>query len=257
LAGVKVGPVSRAVAPFVVVFLAWVCLTECGIVDKIFLPRLADVFEAVTRGFAEEEYHRDLFISIFRVTVAFLLSVVLAIPLGLLSGFSQKCAQAIEPFVGFVRYLPIPAFVPLCILWFGLGNSGKIVIIFLGTFFQLVLMIADVARQVPRALFEAALTLGATTRELFLKVLMRSTLPGVVNSCRVAMGWAWTYLVVAEIAGATSGLGFRIMEAQRFVQTPKIFAGILLIGILGVVSDLAFQVVHRFLFPWSEDAMRS
>jgi len=240
------------VLPFIVIGATWLILTEAGLVDQVFLPSIPKVVSALYRVFAHEGYFHDLLISIYRVMAAFVVSAVLAIPLGLLTGYSKRMAELVEPFVGFVRYLPVPAFIPLCILWFGLGNSGKIAIIFLGTFFQLILMIADIAREVPRPLFEAAYTLGATRKRLFFRVLWPATMPGIVNAGRIAIGWAWTYLVVAEIAGATSGLGYRIMEAQRYIQAPKIFAGIVIIGILGVITDLLFRSMHRLLFPWLE-----
>ncbi|MBF0275989.1 MAG: ABC transporter permease, partial [Nitrospinae bacterium] len=232
--------------------LGWFCLNYFQLVKNVFLPPIPDVVQSLIVLFRDEGYSSDLFISTYRVMGAFLLSAALAIPIGLYTGFSERMAKITEPFVGFARYLPVPAFVPLCILWFGLDDMGKIAIIFLGTFFQLILMIVDVAREVPKTYFEAALTLGIKKTGLFFRVLLPASMPGIINSCRIAVGWAWTYLVVAEIAGATSGLGYRIMEAQRFIQTPKIFAGIIVIGILGVATDFLFKALYRYLFPWNE-----
>jgi NitT/TauT family transport system permease protein len=241
-----------ALSPFIIFFGTWIFLTEGQYIKEVFLPSIPHVFKSLIKQFGKEKYLVDVGVSIYRVMVAFVISAVLAIPIGLFTGFSKRVSGLVEPFVGFARYLPVPAFVPLCILWFGLGHESKIAIIFLGTFFQLILMVADVAREVPKSYFEAALTLGAKRRELIRKVLLPASLPGVINACRTAVGWAWTYLVVAEIAGATSGLGFRIMEAQRFVQAPKIFAGILVIGLLGVITDLLFRSLHKYMFPWLE-----
>ncbi len=241
-----------ALSPFIVVFGTWIFLTEGQFIKEVFLPSIPHVFKSLIKQFGKENYLIDVGLSIYRVMVAFVISAILAIPIGLFTGFSKRVSELVEPFVGFARYLPVPAFVPLCILWFGLGHESKIAIIFLGTFFQLILMVADVAREVPIAYSEAALTLGAKRRELIRRVLLPASLPGIINACRTAVGWAWTYLVVAEIAGATSGLGFRIMEAQRFIQTPKIFAGILVIGILGVITDLFFRSLHKYMFHWLE-----
>ena len=244
--------VGRGIIPFVVFFGSWIFLTEVYQIKQVFLPSIPRVFAALRTLFWEEKYAIDMFVSIYRVMAAFTVSAVLAIPLGLYTGHSKRIAEVVEPFVGFVRYLPVAAFVPLCILWFGLDDTSKIAVIFLGTFFQLILMVADVAREVPISLFEAALTLGATRKHLIVKVLLPASLPGIVNACRIAVGWAWTYLVVAEIAGATSGLGFRIIEAQRYVKTPNVFAGIVVIGLLGVITDLLFRSFHKFMFPWLE-----
>src|SRR5438874_6687937 len=206
-----------------IIFMAtaaiWLTLSNRGVVDKTFLPSISDVAQALTTVFLREYYVRDVWVSVYRVLGAFLLSAVLAVPIGLMTGHISVVSRLVEPFVGFVRYLPVPAFVPLCILWFGIGDTAKIVVIFLGTFFQLILLVADVARTINRDYFDAALTLGATNSQLLLRVLSPAALPGVVSACRTAMGWAWTYLVVAEIAGATSGIGFRIMQAQRYVET--------------------------------------
>jgi NitT/TauT family transport system permease protein len=236
--------------PFVVSAAIWILLTHRGFIDKTFLPSISDVARTVVDVFLREQYLGDVWVSIYRVMGAFLLSSILAVPIGLLTGHVPWVSRLVEPFVGFVRYLPVPAFVPLCILWFGLGDTAKIVVIFLGTFFQLVLLVADIARTITKDYFDAALTLGARQRHLLLKVLWPAALPGVVSACRTAIGWAWTYLVVAEIAGATSGIGFRIMQAERYVETPKVFAGIVVIGLLGMTTDLAFQVIQKMAFRW-------
>ncbi len=237
-------------APFGLMLIVWALLTSGGWVPDIFLPSIQSVFRALFTVFAQDHYLTDVWVSIYRVLTAFVLSVLLAIPLGMTAGHTRRGAEVIEPAVGFVRYLPVPAFVPLCILWFGLGDNAKIVVIFLGTFFQLILLVSDVARRIPMAYFEAGLTLGATRQQIVRRILWPASLPGIVSACRTALGWAWTYLVVAEIAGATSGIGFRIMQAQRYVETPKVFAGIVIIGLLGMATDLLFQAFYKWRFQW-------
>lgn len=236
--------------PFFAFGLVWFLLVAGSVVDQTFLPSMSSVGQALVVVFSRESYFDDVWISIYRVMAAFALSAILAIPIGLLAGHMGKAAEIVEPFVGFVRYLPVPAFVPLCILWFGLGNMAKIFVIFLGTFFQLILLVADVARGIAKDYFDAALTLGANRQQLISSVLWPASLPGIVSACRTAVGWAWTYLVVAEIAGATSGIGFRIMQAQRYVETPKVFAGIVVIGLLGMATDLGFKLIQKVSFRW-------
>ena len=236
--------------PFVLVLFVWQVLVAARCVPDVFLPSIPSVVTALIAVFGQDQYLTDVWISVYRVMAAFVLSALLAIPIGLLAGRYRYASEIVEPGVGFVRYLPVPAFVPLCILWFGLGDTAKIVVIFMGTFFQLILLVADVSRCVPKEYFEAALTLGAGARHLLSRILWPAALPGVVNACRTAVGWAWTYLVVAEIAGATSGIGFRIMQAQRYVETPKVFAGIVIIGLLGMTTDLVFQAFQKWRFRW-------
>jgi len=246
--------VNRALigsVPFLVTAILWFTLAAAGRIDQTFLPSMSDVVRALSFSFFEDSYLGDVFVSVYRVMAAFVVSAVIAIPIGLMTGYNKTTAELVEPFVGFVRYLPVPAFVPLCILWFGIGNTAKIAVIFFGTFFQLIILVADVARTIQRDYFLAAQTLGATSRQLLFRVLWPASLPGVLSASRTAVGWAWTYLVVAEIAGATSGIGFRIMQAQRYVETPKVFAGIVAIGLLGLLTDLAFQGIHKISFRWT------
>jgi len=133
-------------------------------------------------------------------------------------------------------------------LWIGIDEGSKIAIIFIGTFFQMVLMIAENVRLVPLSQVEAAQTMGASREELVRLVIFPSAKPAVLDTLRITMGWAWTYLVVAELVAANTGLGYSILKAQRYLQTDKIFAGILLIGLIGLVIDQAFRLSHRLLF---------
>jgi len=135
-------------------------------------------------------------------------------------------------------------------LWVGIGESSKISIIFIGTFFQMVLMVAEDVRRVPITQIEAAQTMGATRGEIVSLVIFQSAKPALVDTLRITMGWAWTYLVVAEMVSANTGLGYAIIKAQRFLQTDKIFAGIILIGLIGLVMDQLFRWQHRVSFPW-------
>jgi NitT/TauT family transport system permease protein len=135
-------------------------------------------------------------------------------------------------------------------LWVGIDEGSKVAIIFIGTFFQMVLMVAEDVRRVPAAQIEAAQTMGATRMEIIQLVLLPSSKPALVDTLRITMGWAWTYLVVAELVAANSGLGYAILKAQRFLQTDKIFAGIILIGLIGLVIDQLFRLLHRKAFPW-------
>ena len=196
----------------------------------------------------------DLFlqagISTLRVWVAFLLSAVLAIPIGILMSSYRIVGAALEPIVDFIRYLPVPALVPLSIIWFGVGEETKIFLLWLGTFFQLVLLVADDMRRVPQEYVESALTLGANSRQVLSDVAFRAMLPNLVDSLRITLGWCWTYLIIAEIVAAQSGIGFVIWAARRYMHTNEVMAGVVVIGIIGLATDQGLRLLHRRLFRY-------
>jgi len=229
---------------------AWALLAQSGWVDPIFLPGPGQVASRLLTWVLEDDLAGDTMISMYRVITGFLLSAVLALPLGLLIGAFKPIEATLEPLTDFIRYMPAVAFIPLVMLWLGIGESAKISIIFIGTFFQMVLMVAENVRLVPKAQIEAAQTMGATRGEIVQLVLLQSAKPAILDTLRLTMGWAWTYLVVAELVAANSGLGYSILRAQRFLKTDTIFAGIILIGLIGLLMDQAFRWLHRRSFPW-------
>jgi NitT/TauT family transport system permease protein len=200
---------------------------------------------------AEDNLLQDAGISIYRVTTGWLLSAVIALPIGLLIGTFRPVQALLEPLTDFIRYMPAVAFIPLVMLWVGIDEGSKVAIIFIGTFFQMILMVAEDVRRVPSAQIEAAQTMGATRLEVIEQVLLPSAKPALLDTLRLTLGFAWTYLVVAELVAANSGLGYAILKAQRFLQTDKIFAGIILIGLIGLLTDQAFRWLHRKAFPWA------
>jgi NitT/TauT family transport system permease protein len=245
-------PFLLGFVPFAAVALLWVVLSYGAGVQPIFLPPPESMPGAVWSMFTEEHIVSDVLISCGRVLAGFLVAVMLATPLGVLMGYSRRMSELFDPIVGFVRYMPVPVFIPLCILWFGSGNVQKMVIILLGVFFQLVLMVKDAAAAVRPDYYEAATMLGAPRRDLIVRVLWPAALPQIFNSYRICIGWAWTYLVVAEIVGANAGIGYYIIKAQRYLMVPQIFAAMVLIGILGMGTDLLMAAAHHWLFPWVE-----
>jgi NitT/TauT family transport system permease protein len=228
----------------------WTMLTALGSVNRIFLPSPSDVAHRLLTWSSNDGLLADIGISCFRVIAGWALSAMLALPLGLLIGTFRLVQALLEPLTDFVRYMPAVAFIPLVMLWVGIDEGAKVAIIFIGTFFQMVLMVAEDVRRVPMAQIEAAQTLGASRAEVIEKVIIPSSKPALLDTLRITMGWAWTYLVVAELVAANSGLGYAIVKAQRFLQTDKIFAGILLIGAIGLAMDQAFRLIRRLAFPY-------
>lgn len=242
--------VAIALFSFLLMLGGWWGLSDSGLVPQLFLPSPPQVLARLQAWYGQGNLIADTEISIYRVTAGFVLSAVMAIPLGLYIGSYRPVQAFFEPMVEFARYLPAVAFVPLVLLWVGIGEGAKISIIWIGTFFQMVLMISENVRHVPTAQIEAAQTMGASRAEIVSRVIFRSALPDIVDTLRVTLGWAWTYLVVAEMVAANSGLGYAILQAQRFLQTGKIFGGILLIGTIGLIMDQLFRFLHRRAFPW-------
>jgi NitT/TauT family transport system permease protein len=246
---------TAAALVFFALCLSWSAVSYSELVSPLFLPTPTRVLAAGLELLRNGELLRDLLASNLRIWAGFVLATLISLPLGLLAGNARLCEALIEPLLGFVRYLPVPAFIPLLILYTGIGEAPKISVIFIGAVVQMVLMIADATKQAPAELLRAAFALGATSREVFTRVIWPSSLPRIVDVLRLNLGWAWTYLVVAEMVAATEGLGYRILKAQRFLRVDVIFFYLLIIGVLGVVSDLLFRAVQRRRFAWAEEKL--
>ena len=196
----------------------------------------------------------DLLISFKRVTGAFLLAALLAIPLGVFIGSFQLLEAFFQPGIEFMRYLPVPALIPVLIILFGVDEAPKIMLIFLGTFFQLTLMVSDEVRRVPAEMVRACYALGGTVYEVVTTVIMRSAMPGIFDALRMCNGWAWTWLIVAELVAANEGMGFRIIRLQRYLQTDTIFIYLIVLGLVGLFIDFLFRLMNRHLFQWNHVA---
>jgi NitT/TauT family transport system permease protein len=236
------------------VFIALWCVLSYGkIVPPLFLPTPTAVLSAGLRMFLVENFQIDVLLSVLRLISGFVLSVAMALPLGLMIGVSSRAEAAVAPSLAFVRYLPPTAFIPLAVLWLGVGFLQNIALVWLSVFFYLTLLVADSATAVRRTLVDTALTLGASRAQVTSRVVLPAALPQIWNSMRTMWGVGWTMLVVVEIAGADSGIGAKIIRAQRFLQTPKVLAGIAIIGLIGLISDLAFRAGGKKFFPWSQE----
>src|SRR5574341_1273727 len=192
----------------------------------------------------------DVWASVYRVLMAFLISAILAIPLGILMSSFKIVEAFVEPIVDFIRYLPVPALVPLTILWLGIGEGSKILLLFIGTFFQLVLLVMDDANNVEKEYFELAFTLGADTKDAIIRVLFPAILPQVYDDLRITLGWCWTYLLIGEMVAARTGIGHMIREAQRFAKPEVVISGIVVIGVIGLLTDYFFKLGYKRLFPY-------
>lgn len=239
-----------SLSSFVVIIVLWYALCLLRVVDSVFLPTPHRVLQELIAQLSTGVYWHHIGISVFRVSSGFLLACMVAIPIGIFAGTFKIGEAVIEPPMEFIRYMPAVAFIPLIMVWAGIGESAKILLIFIGTFFQLVLMVAAITRQVSADLLQAAFTMGATRWQAIESVLIPAIKPNLMNTLRMTLGWAWTYLVVAELVAVNSGLGYAIMKAQRYLNTDQIFVGIIVIGLLGLMSDRIFAYCNRRFFPW-------
>ena len=244
--------IALGVAFFVVFFAVWALVTFGGFVQKTFLADPLAMLQSgwvllTQMGFAE-----DIGMTVWRVVGGFVIAAVIAVPLGVAMGAYKPVEAFFEPFVSFSRYLPASAFIPLLILWAGIGEAQKLAVIFIGSFFSLVLMISVTVGNTRRDLVEAAYTLGSSDTRLVTRVLLPGAAPEIAEQLRTVLGWAWTYVIVAELIGASSGIGHMITDSQALLATDQIIFGIIVIGLIGLVSDLAFKRVNRRLFPWAQ-----
>lgn len=232
----------------------WQLLWLSRLFPAMFLPGPADVAERLWQMFADGGLSRNLGISVLRVTGGFALALVLAFPVGMLMGVTAVGQYLLTPIFSFIRYMPATAFVPLLVLWLGIGEGQKLAVIFMGAYFHLTLMVAQNLRNVPTEFKEASEILGATRIQRLRYVILPASLPAIWNNMRITLGWAWTYIVVAEMVAAQSGIGFIILRASRYMDITTLFAGVISIGIIGIISDGLFVLVGKLLFPYLHSA---
>jgi NitT/TauT family transport system permease protein len=250
-------PISRGaritliVLSFGIPLAAWFIVSTAGVVSATFLPSPAATFSAAVEMAKAGELFTDMGDTVQRIVYGFGLALLVSVPLGLLMGTFAAANSLFGPLISAVRYLPAPAFIPLLIIWVGLDEWTKILLLFIGTVFFNTLMVADVVRSVPMPLINVSYTLGARRNEVVRKVIIPHSLPGIIDAARVNIAAAWNFVVVAELVVSTTGLGRRIVQAQRFLQTDRIFAMLILIGIIGVLIDLLLRLVRNQVGRWT------
>jgi NitT/TauT family transport system permease protein len=225
--------------------------------NPIFLPPPHAVGRALYTAFTTKPVlrgdvwlHESLWLSIQTIFWGFVISSAVGVPLGILCGAYAALARLTEPVVDFIRYMPAPAFGALMVAVFGIYQQPKIAIIVIGTFFQQVLVVANTVRKVDPALVEAAQTLGAKRRQLIWRVIVPASLPDLYNDLRILLGWAWTYLIVAEVVGISSGITFFINQQAKYRNFDNVYAAILIIGFIGLATDLFLGFVGQRIFAW-------
>ncbi len=231
--------------------LLWWLVTTFANVDPKFLPSPGKVLEAFGRLWNTRELLKDTVASLWRVGVGFLFALVFSIPIGVLMGSFPSIRALLEPMFGLMRYMPAPAFIPLLILYLGIGEEPKITLIFIGVFFFNSLMVMDTVKFVPKDLIESTYMLGGNRWEILTQVIFPHVLPGILDASRINLAAAWQLVIVSELIAATEGLGRRISVAGRFLRTDEIFVGLIVIGAIGLTFDWLFQYLLRVSCKWS------
>ncbi|WP_131034457.1 ABC transporter permease [Klebsiella variicola] len=240
-----------SVAVFVLLLLRWWLATSSGTIKPIFLPGIENVLLRMITLAQNGTLQSDIASSLYRMIIAFTISSLMAIIIGVLAGCYGLFKAIVEPLVDFIRYMPVVAFVPLTILWTGTDDIQKFLVIWIGTFFQQVLMMIDAIKRVPSDFVGLGRTLGLSDRKTLLQIVIPSALPSIWDALRISLGWAWTWLVLAELVASTSGLGYRIVVSQRYFQTDTIIGYILLLGFLGLITDQIMRAAEHVLFRYN------
>jgi len=232
--------------------------------NPVYLPAPHEVAKALYTSFitppAQKDglwLHQSLWQSIQVIFWAFLISSLIGVPLGILCGTYSAISRLFEPFIEFFRYLPAPAFGALAVAILGIYGGPKIAVIVIGTLFQQVLIIANTTRKLDYALIEAAMTLGTNKLKLLRHVILPGVLPELYRDQRILLGWAWTYLIVAELIGTSSGITWFITQQARYEHFENVYAAIMMIGFIGLGSDLLLAWLGKRLFPWDKPANKA
>ena len=239
-------------AALLVPLFSWFLVSSLQLAPPIFLPSPAAVLGAGYKMFTEDNLTADVIASSLRVLAGFMVAAFIGVPMGLAMGTFYSMESLFAPIVGTVRYMPVTAFVPLIVIWLGLGESSKILIIMLGVVLYNAIMIADAVKFIPNDMINVAYTMGATRRDVLFRVIIPAAFPSVLDTLRVNISGAWNFLVIAELVASQNGLGYKIIQAQRFLQTEKVLFCIALIGLIGLVLDYALKWVARHLTPWAD-----
>jgi len=250
----KLGVVILSFLGILIFIILWNLIAKFGNVKTIFLPTPTETVYAIINLFQYHGFLGEILLSLYRILLGFMASLVLAFPLGLLLGSFDFFKNLMEPLVNFIRYIPPVAFIPLTILWFGIGDLQKGIVIFISVFPYLLVLFIDVVARVPQEHIDTAKALGFSRTRTLLYVVLPYSLPGYLDATRAMFGTAWTFIIVAEMIAASQGVGFLIIQSQRFIKTENIFAVIIIIGLIGLFSDLLFKWIYSKLFFWSDKA---
>ncbi len=238
---------------WVLFFGIWKLVTAVGWAPPFLLPAPDAVAMTLYELFADRGFLMDVLVSVYRIIVSFAVACLIAVPLGILMGSFSRIEALFNPLVSAWRYLPAPSFIPLLLMWFGTDDTSKLALLFIGVVWFLMTLVMDHTKAVKTEFIQTALTLGANRWQVLWTVIVPAVMPNVLITMRQMLAAAWTYLVIAEIMAATDGIGAMMMRAKRFIHADEIMAGIVMIGVLGLLFDYLFRVLERILFSYQEE----
>lgn len=244
----------RAALSIAVCLAIWSAVSYGGLAPAFFLPTPTSVGAALLTLLRDQNLLGHIGITLVRVLVGCAVTLLIAVPLGILAGSIPAFSALVEPVVVMFYYIPPPAVIPLSILWLGIGEIEKFFILFYGVGIYMFIAVTDIVAHTRRDHIDSAKTLGATTPALFTHVILPSALPGIWELMRTTMGIAWLFILIAEFVSAQEGVGHMLIQSQRFVQTANVLAVIGVIGLIGLMTDMVFKRSYKHLFPWSPKA---
>ena len=248
--------ISLGVAVWVLFFALWEIAVAQAWVNAKFMPPPHVVVTTLYEMLAGGSFVVDIGISIYRIFLSFALACLVAVPLGILMGSFRRVEAFFNPLVSAWRYLPAPSFIPLLLMWFGTGDTQKIALLFIGVLWFLITIIMDHVKAVRTELIETSMTLGGNRWQILRTVVVPAAMPNIVVAMRQMLAVSWTYLVIAEIVAATTGIGAVMMRAKRFLHVDQIMASIIVIGVLGLLFDYLFRLTHRRMFRYLDERER-
>ena len=238
--------------PWAAIVLAWYAIAYSGLINPALVPTPHAVASRFWELLTTAGLPLDMWMSTQRVFIGVASGIVLAVPVGFVLGWYREIRSFIDPLINFFRALPPIALIPLVVVYFGIGEAAKVAILFYASFFAGVIVMYEGIAQISPIYVRVAKTLGATDREIFLKVIIPLTVPHMLTALRVALGVAWATLVASELIAAQQGLGAVIQNAASFFQLDIIYVGIICIGFIALAMDLALRAVTRRLVSWQE-----
>ncbi len=243
-----------SISTVIIILMMWLAFTSLNLVDPKLVPHPVDVVKAfveiMRNGYRNYTLLEHLFASLGRLLVALIAAILIGVPLGLYSGYNEKVKAILDPIIEFYRPLPPLAYYTILILWLGIDNASKIVLLFLASFAPIYIACVSAVTKVKEDYIKSAYVVGANKKQVFFHVIFPACLPDVFIGLRTGLGVAYTTLVSSEMVAAKSGIGWMVLDASRYLRSDIIFLGIIIMGITGILLDKAIQIIEFRLVPW-------